>query len=79
VAAGAFVAGPLSGAVFNPAVGIGGTLSDALYGGGSWTSLWLYLVGPLAGSAIAVTIHYLQTPPAKTIRPETSEATRPSP
>lgn len=79
VAAGAFVAGPISGGVFNPAVGIGGTVSDALFGAGSWSSLWLYLVGPLVGAAIAAAIHYVQTPPAQTIPPDISEATTPIP
>ncbi len=76
IAAGAFVAGPLSGGVFNPAVGIGGILIDGLVGVGSWSSLWLYLVGPLAGSGIAAAIHHMQTPPAETVPPETSESTR---
>jgi len=79
VAAGAFVAGPISGGVFNPAVGIGATLSDAFYGGGSWSSVWLYVVGPLLGAAIAAAIHYVQTPPAQTIAPDISEATSPIP
>lgn len=77
VAAGAFVVGPISGGVFNPAVGIGAIVSDALFGGGSWQSLWLYVVGPVVGAAIGAGIHYLQTPPAGTVPPETSEATRP--
>jgi aquaporin Z len=70
VATGVSVAGPLSGGVFNPAVGMGRIISDALFGEGSWQSLWLYLVGPLLGSAIAAAIHYVQTPPAETVRPE---------
>lgn len=78
VAAGAFVAGPVSGGVFNPAVGLGGTLSAAMFGGGgSPSSLWLYVVGPLTGAALAAAIHYVQTPPAETIVPEKSEATSP--
>jgi aquaporin Z len=80
VAAGAFVAGPISGGVFNPAVGIGATLSDQLFaGGGSWSSLWLYILGPAIGSAIGAAIHYVQAPLAQTLPPETSEATSPLP
>ncbi|HSR24993.1 MAG TPA: aquaporin [Candidatus Eisenbacteria bacterium] len=56
----AFAGGPISGGAFNPAVGFGATLGAALFGGGSWSDLWLYLVGPLAGAAIAAGIHYLQ-------------------
>lgn len=77
VAAGAFAVGPVSGAVFNPAVGIGGIAGASFFGGGSWPSLWLYIVGPLAGSAIAAGIHYFQTPPSETLPPETAEATEP--
>jgi aquaporin Z len=77
VAAGAFVAGPISGGVFNPAVGIGATLSSAILGSGSWSTLWIYLVGPLSGAAIAAGVHYIQTPAAETVAPETSEVTAP--
>lgn len=77
VAAGAFVAGPISGGVFNPAVGIGGILGAAVFGAGSWPSLWLYIVGPFLGAAVAAGLHYVQTPTADTVPPETAEATRP--
>lgn len=56
----AFAGGPISGGAFNPAVGLGATLGAALFGGGSWSSLWLYLVGPLVGAAVAAGIHYAQ-------------------
>jgi aquaporin Z len=72
VAAGAFAVGPISGAVFNPAVGIGATVAGALFGHGSWTDLWLYLVGPFAGAAVGAGIHALQTR-AKPVTPESSE------
>src|SRR5258706_360108 len=72
VAAGAFAAGPISGAAFNPAVGIGATVAGALFGHGSWSDLWLYLVGPFAGAAVAAGIHALQTP-AEPVAPESSE------
>jgi len=76
VAAGAFVAGPLSGAAFNPAVGIGAIVSSAAFGSGSWSDLWLYLVGPLVGAVCAAGIHHVQTPASATVEPEKSEATR---
>jgi aquaporin Z len=72
VAAGAFAVGPISGAVFNPAVGIGSTVAGALFGHGSWSDLWLYLVGPFAGAAVAAGIHALQTA-AEPVTPESSE------
>ncbi len=61
IAAGAFVAGPISGAAFNPAVGVCATFVGVLFGHGSWSDLWLYVVGPLAGAAIAAGVHLTQT------------------
>jgi aquaporin Z len=52
--------GPISGGAFNPAVGTGAILVNAALGGGTWANLWLYLVGPLAGGAIAAWIFGLQ-------------------
>lgn len=49
----AFAAGGISGGAFNPAVGVGPIVVDALLGGGSFGDLWLYLVGPFAGGALA--------------------------
>ncbi len=60
VAAGAFVGGPISGGAFNPAVGFGATLGSALFHGGSWSDLWLYVVGPVVGAAIAAGLHIVQ-------------------
>lgn len=76
VAAGAFAVGPISGAAFNPAVGIGATFVGALFGHGSWSDLWLYFVGPFAGAAVAAGIHALQTH-AKPVTPESSEGLQP--
>jgi aquaporin Z len=56
----AFAGGPVSGGAFNPAVGFGATLAAALYAGGAWGSLWLYVVGPLVGAAIGAGVHFLQ-------------------
>ena len=72
VAAGAFAVGPISGAAFNPAVGIGATVAGALFGHGSWSDLWLYVVGPFTGAAIAAGIHALQAS-AQPVTPESSE------
>jgi aquaporin Z len=45
--------GPVSGGAFNPAVGVGPILVNALVGGGTISYLWLYVIGPLLGGALA--------------------------
>ena len=55
----AFAGGPISGGAFNPAVGLGPTLLHAT-NGGSLTPLWLYLVGPFAGGALAAVVFKIQ-------------------
>src|SRR5256885_13508807 len=72
VAAGAFVVGPISGAAFNPAVGFSATLGAAIFAHGNWSDLWLYVLGPLGGAAVAAGIHRLQARPYP-VPPETSE------
>src|SRR6266480_333973 len=57
VAVGAFAVGPISGAAFNPAVGIGATIVSAISSHGTWTDLWIYLAGPLLGASIGAGIH----------------------
>lgn len=59
VMAGAFAAGGISGAVFNPAVGTGPILV-ALADGGPVGALWLYWAGPLAGALLALPVYRLQ-------------------
>ena len=56
----AFAGGPISGGAFNPAVGTGPTVFHALMGSGTWRHLWLYLVGPFAGGALAAGVFGLQ-------------------
>lgn len=60
VAAGAFAVDGISGAAFNPAVGIGPTLVDTLFGAGSPEHLWVYIVMPLLGGAAATGVFRLQ-------------------
>ena len=74
VAAGAFTVGPISGAAFNPAVGLSATFSGAVFGHDTWSDLPIYVVGPLAGAAIGALIHRLQERPGP-IPPEISERT----
>lgn len=60
IAAGAYVtlaglwAGPVSGASMNPARSFGPQLVS-----GNFTTVWVFLVGPLAGALLAVAIAYL--------------------
>jgi aquaporin Z len=61
VAAGAVAAGPVSGGAFNPAVGVGPTVVDAMLNPlGTYEHLWLYLVGPFAGAALAAYVFNFQ-------------------
>ncbi|MEK6675217.1 MAG: aquaporin [Planctomycetota bacterium] len=60
VLAGAFAGGPISGGAFNPAVGFGPLLIHTMAGGGSMQHLWLYLVGPFLGGAVAATVFNIQ-------------------
>ena len=56
----AFAGGGVSGGAFNPAVGLGPTIVHALMGGGSFSSVWLYLVGPFVGGALAAFVFKVQ-------------------
>jgi len=60
IVAGAFAGAPISGGAFNPAVGTGPILVDAMVSGGSLTHLWLYLVGPFLGGALAAGVFGIQ-------------------
>ncbi len=62
VMAGAFAVGGVSGGAFNPAVGTGPIVVDAIAGDGSFGNLWLYWVGPLLGSLGAVAVFRMQNP-----------------
>ena len=55
-----FAGGPVSGGAFNPAVGIGPIVMNALVGGGSFADFWLYLIGPLVGGALAAVVFRVQ-------------------
>jgi aquaporin Z len=77
VGAGAFTVGPISGAAFNPAVGLAASLSGALFGHETLADAWIYLVGPFAGAAIGALIHYLQARPGP-VPVETAEREHPA-
>jgi glycerol uptake facilitator protein len=59
--AGILAVGPLTGASFNPARTLGPELVLTIGGGNAdWSHVWVYLVGPLAGAALAAyTYDYL--------------------
>lgn len=60
VMAGAFATGGISGGVFNPAVGIGAIVIDASLSAGAWEPIWVYIVGPFTGAALAAGVFGLQ-------------------
>ena len=62
VLAAAFSAGPISGGAFNPAVAIGPMLMDSIAGGSSIGNLWIYIVGPMAGAAVAALFYPVMNP-----------------
>lgn len=60
VTVGAFAGGRISGGAFNPAVGFGPILIDTINGGESLGHLWLYIVGPTIGGALAAFVYRYQ-------------------
>lgn len=56
----AFAVGGVSGGAFNPAVGIGPNLVATMVGGGSLANVWIYLVGPFIGGAVAAGVFKAQ-------------------
>ena len=60
VLAGMYAVGPISGGAFNPAVGFGPIVVDTFAGRGSFENLWYYILGPLAGSLLALPIFRMQ-------------------
>ncbi len=71
IVAAAFAGGGISGGAFNPAVGIGPTIIHATLGEGSWQHLWLYLVGPLMGGALAAGVFRFQLNEAESASDDT--------
>lgn len=65
VMVGAFAGGEISGGAFNPAVGVGPILMDVIAGDGAIGNIWIYLVAPLAGGAVAAFVFKIQNPDDK--------------
>lgn len=59
----AYAGGSISGGAFNPAVGTGLSVVNAVVGDGTLKDLWIYLVGPFAGGALAAVLFGLQGEP----------------
>lgn len=57
VLAAAYAGGPISGGAYNPAVALGPIIVDTIMGGTSIANLWIYIVGPLVGAAIAAFVY----------------------
>src|ERR1051326_3183864 len=63
ITASAFAGGSISGGALNPAVGIGPTLIDTFFGkGGSMQYLWVYILGPFVGAAVAAIVYGITNP-----------------
>ncbi len=60
VMVGAFAMGGISGGAFNPAVGLGPAIVEGAVGHGFQGAAWIYLVGPLAGAAVAAWVYKFQ-------------------
>ncbi len=64
VAGSIFAGDAISGAAYNPAVGLGGILVNATMGTGDFGDLWLPVVGPLLGAVAAAGFFRIQHPQA---------------
>lgn len=63
VLAAAFAGGPISGGAYNPAVGLGPIIVDAVLGnGGAISHLWVYIAGPMLGGAVAGVVFRIVNP-----------------
>jgi aquaporin Z len=87
VMVGAFAVGGISGGAFNPAVGIGPAIVSTLLGEGGLDAAWYYIVGPLAGAALAAWVFRVQNShefipavavPSGDLQPEGKRVVRPT-
>lgn len=60
IMAAAYAGGGISGGAFNPAVGLGPTIVHATVGGGNYTNVWLYILGPILGAGLAAMVFNIQ-------------------
>lgn len=59
IAVGAAAGGNISGGAYNPAVGLGPTIVNAM-NGGNFGNVWLYLVGPFTGGSLGAIVYAIQ-------------------
>lgn len=57
---GVYAGGPISGGAYNPAIATGSILVHAVAGDGNFGNLWIYLLGPFGGGALAAVVYKLQ-------------------
>lgn len=57
VMAGMFSVGEISGAAFNPAVGVGPNLVNAIVEDGNISHVWIYIAGPFLGASLAAVVY----------------------
>ncbi len=62
VVAGAFAVGGLSGGAFNPAVALGALVLGIF----KWSNVWVYIIGPFLGGAVAAWVFLYVQPAEKT-------------
>jgi len=65
VGAMAAAVGKISGGAFNPAVGLGRSIGDAIATGNGMSSSWIYLVGPGLGGTLAGIVFKMLNPDDK--------------
>jgi glycerol uptake facilitator protein len=65
------VIGPISGGSVNPARTFGPYLATSIFGASPpWSELWVYVVGPLVGGAMAVVVYEVIARPGREEAPE---------
>ena len=58
--AGVIAVGRMGSGVFNPAVGLSTTIVNVVFSEGSFGNIWIYLVGPFVGGALAAVVFKVQ-------------------
>jgi glycerol uptake facilitator protein len=75
VACAIMVIGPLTGGSLNPARTFGPYLTTSVFGGSPpWKDYWIYVVGPLAGGAIAALVYDFVARPGREEAPAAAAA-----
>lgn len=67
---GATIIGPVTGGALNPAIGLSPNLMNMLFGQGELGDVWVYLIGPTLGAAIAAFLFNFLNPDDRMIEGE---------